>query len=180
MCVACLFDITSRVGFLRVNDLFVVVRPMNVLLCSLCLFLCLRFHFERTLTVSSFGSRKEFPSALVCVANAFESLTLSLSEFLFKTGRSTIFTQMHERTRVLFVKCAGWKMPEFAMCVFGALFSCNWRRGEGGRGVDHQFLMRLLFLGFGEGRPRFGGLGVRCRLSHFTFPLFSGHLAFSF
>ena len=55
---------------------------MNVLLCSLCL----RFHFARTLTVSSFGSRKEFPSALVCFANAFESWTLSLSDFLLRLG----------------------------------------------------------------------------------------------
>ena len=62
--------------------------------------LCLRFHFARTLTVSSFGSCREFPSVMVCFASAFESLTLALSDFLFKTGRSTIFTEMNERTRV--------------------------------------------------------------------------------
>ena len=32
--------------------------------------------------------------------------------------------------------------------------------------------VRLLVSGFGEGCRRFGGLGVRCRLSPFPFPLF--------
>ena len=108
-------------------------------------FSCLRFHFARTLTVASFGSCREFPSVLVCFAIVFESLTLSLSEFLFKTGRSTIFTEMNERTRVacfavFFLEmCRMEDARNRNLCLLRTVLSCIYLR-QGG--VDHQFLKR--------------------------------------
>ena len=67
-------------------------------------------------------------------------------------------------------------MPMIAICVLFALFFLEVEE------VDHLFFeglvpVRLLFCGSGEGRRRLGGLGVRCRLSPFKFPLCSGYLA---
>ena len=78
-------------------------------------------------------------------------------------------------------------MPEMAICVFGALFSCNWEKREGGRGEEGGG--RSPF--FEEGLTRFGccslvsekavddsadlAFPVACRI--FTFPPVNGHRA---
>ena len=97
---------------------------------------------------------------------------------LFLTGRMRLFTEKDEGTfdacsaLTSFVKHAERRMPVIACFVFEAnpFLVTAIRRSivlfwEGG------FLVQLLASGFGERCRRFGGLGVRCRLTPLPFPL---------
>ena len=77
---------------------------------------------------------------------------------------------MNEETRVAcFVFFQKKRIED--VCVSCALSCLVGDTGGASTVFEGLFPVRLLFFGFADGRPRFGGLGVRCRWSPFPFPL---------